>query len=75
MKERLIEFLSRLGIGHTNNHQHNEIQNNSGIVGIQGDGSQITNGSNEHHETYLEMLRKKDEQIDKLLEIIKKIQL
>ena len=119
MKERLTEFLSYLGIGHTkfeekvglsrgliskvkgnislnslkkitdrypelnenwlrtgegemikSNHQRNEVQNNSGIAGIQGDENQITNGSNELHKTYLEMLRKKDEQIDRLIGIM-----
>jgi hypothetical protein len=51
-------------------YQHNEVQNNSGVVGISGDGNSISNGVMELQQNYLEMLKKRDEQIDRLLAII-----
>ncbi|OAV69101.1 hypothetical protein Barb6_01996 [Bacteroidales bacterium Barb6] len=57
------------------NTQENNVSTNGGIVGIQGNGHQITNndiaGIIELQKGYQDMIKKSQEQIDKLIEIIK----
>ncbi|OAV63349.1 hypothetical protein Barb6XT_03178 [Bacteroidales bacterium Barb6XT] len=57
------------------NTQENNVATNGGIVGIQGSGHQITNndiaGIIELQKGYQDMIKKSQEQIDKLIEIIK----
>jgi transcriptional regulator with XRE-family HTH domain len=57
-------------------YQKNEVSTNNGIVGIQGEGHQITNndiaGMIELHKGYQELLKKRDEQVDRLLAIVEK---
>ena len=56
------------------NTQHNAVEKNNGIVGINGNGNKITNNEMVEilklQECYLDVIKKKDEQIDRLLSII-----
>ena len=55
--------------------QHNNIQTNSGIAGIQGDGHNITNGDisaiKELMSPIVSLMEKKDEQISEIINMLK----
>jgi len=80
IKERFPEFnldwlLTGEGEMIKTNNQHNKVNTNNGIVGIQGDGNNITNNDisaiKELTAPIVSLMEKKDEQISEVIGILK----